>query len=145
MEINDVLRKDKLKIVKASMTMVEAMAQLRSSPGSALVVGPDTPSDAYGIVTIRDVVYRGLAKGHDPKVTPISKVMTKPVLILNNLHLDLRYVAMAMANAEVDHVLIFDREHMVGSLSLYDVLVSTWKECSRERLNDMVADVGGGC
>lgn len=145
MEIRDVVTKDKPRIVRGDLTIVNAMAQLRSSPASALIVSPEEKSDAYGIVTTRDIVYRGLAKGMDPVNTPISKIMTKPVLILNNLHLDLRYAAMAMANAEVDHVLIFDGEHMVGELSLYDVLLASWKECTRQTLDGMVSDVGGGC
>ena len=145
MEINDIVTKDKPKIVRENMTLVDAMTQLRSSPGAALIVEPEERSDAYGIVTTRDIVFRGLAKGVDPETTPVSRVMTKPVLILNNLQLDLRYAALAMANAEVEHVLVFDGEHMVGELGLHDVLVATWKECSRKQLDHMVSDVGGGC
>jgi signal-transduction protein with cAMP-binding, CBS, and nucleotidyltransferase domain len=132
-------------IVSGDMKIVDAMAQLRSSPSSALIVKPEEKSDTFGIVTTRDIVYRGLAKGMDVDTTPISQIMTKPVLILNNLHLDMRYAAMAMANAEVDHVLIFDGEEMVGKLSLFDVLVASWSECSRRQLDNIVADVGGGC
>ena len=145
MEINDVITKDVPKIVEGKLTIMDAMAQLRSSPTSALIVKPEERSDTFGIVTMRDIVYRGLARGLDPDKTPVSKIMTKPVLILNNLHLDMRYAAMAMANAEVDHVLIFDGEHMVGELSLFDVLVASWKECTRQQLDTMVSDVGGGC
>lgn len=145
MEINDIVTKDKPKIVSGDMLLVDAMSQFRTSPGSALIVEPKEKSDAYGIVTTRDIVFRGLAKGMDPESTPVSRVMTKPVLILNNLHLDLRYAALAMANAEVEHVLVFDGEHMVGELGLHDVLVASWKECSRKQLDHMVSDVGGGC
>jgi signal-transduction protein with cAMP-binding, CBS, and nucleotidyltransferase domain len=144
-EINDVITKDKPMIVDGDMKIVEAMAQLRSSPSSALIVKPEERNDTYGIVTTRDIVYRGLARGMDVDKTPVSQIMTKPVLILNNLHLDLRYAAMAMANAEVEHVLIFDGEDMVGKLSLFDVLVASWSECSRRQLDNIVADVGGGC
>jgi signal-transduction protein with cAMP-binding, CBS, and nucleotidyltransferase domain len=108
-------------------------------------VEPEEKSDAYGIVTTRDIVFRGLAKGADPLTTPVSTVMTKPVLILNNLHLDLRYAALAMANAEVEHVLVFDGEQMVGELGLHDVLVAIWNDCSRRQLDHNVSDVGGGC
>jgi signal-transduction protein with cAMP-binding, CBS, and nucleotidyltransferase domain len=145
MEINDVVTKDKPMIVDRNTTIVDAMAHLRSSPASALIIRPESKNDAFGIVTTRDVVFRGLAKGLDPETTPVSKVMTKPVLILNNLHLDLRYAALAMANAEVEHVLIFDGEEMVGELSLHDVLVACWKESSRKTLDGIVSDVGGGC
>jgi hypothetical protein len=84
-------------------------------------------------------------KGMVVETTPISRVMTKTVLILNNLQLDLRYAALYMANAEVEHVLVFDGEHMVGELGLHDVLLATWKGCSRKQLDHMVSDVGGGC
>ena len=145
MEINDIVTKDKPKIVRGDMMLVDAMSQLRSSPSAALIVEPEERSDAYGIVTTRDIVFRGLAQGVDPVTTPVSRVMTKPVLILNNLNLDLRYAALAMANAEVEHVLVFDGERMVGELGLHDVLLATWKECSRKQLDHMVSDVGGGC
>ena len=145
MEINDIVTKDKPKIVRGDIPLVDAMSQLRSSPSAALIVEPEERSDAYGIVTTRDIVFRGLAQGVDPMTTPVSRVMTKPVLILNNLNLDLRYAALAMANAEVEHVLVFDGERMVGELGLHDVLLATWKECSRRQLDHMVSDVGGGC
>jgi signal-transduction protein with cAMP-binding, CBS, and nucleotidyltransferase domain len=145
LEINDVITKDKPMCVNGDMRIVDAMAQLRSSPSSALIVRPEAKSDTFGIVTTRDIVYRGLAKGLDVNTTPVSRVMTKPVLILNNLHLDLRYAAKAMANAEVDHVLIFDGKDLVGKLSLFDVLVASWNECSRQRLDSIVSDMGGGC
>jgi signal-transduction protein with cAMP-binding, CBS, and nucleotidyltransferase domain len=145
LEINDIITKDKPRVVKGTMKMVDAMAELRSSPGSVLIVRPESKSDTYGIVSTREIVFKGLAKGLDPHKTQVSQVMTKPVLILNNLHLDLRYVAMAMANAEVDHVLIFDGGEMVGGLSLNDVLIGAWRECSRKYLDALVSDVGGGC
>jgi signal-transduction protein with cAMP-binding, CBS, and nucleotidyltransferase domain len=145
MEIVDVITKDKPIIVSGELSISDAMSQLRSSPNNALIVRPTSKNDTYGIVTIRDIVFRCLAKGVDPGKTNISKIMTKPVLILNNLHLDLRYAAKAMANAEVDHVLVFDGEEMVGKLGLYDVLIAAWKESSRRHLDHMVSDVGGGC
>lgn len=145
MEINDIITKDKPKIVSGEMLISDAMSQLRSSPSSALIVRPKDTSDTFGIVTIRDIVFRCLANGDDPDKTEISKIMTKPPLILNNLNLDLRYAALAMANAEVDHVLVFDGEEMVGKLSLFDVLIAAWKENSRKHLDRMVSDVGGGC
>jgi signal-transduction protein with cAMP-binding, CBS, and nucleotidyltransferase domain len=145
MEINDIVTQDEPKIIDGDMMLFDAMEKLRSSPGSALLIKPVEKSDTFGIVTTRDIVFRGLAKGMDPGTTPVSRIMTKPVLILNNLHLDVRYAAMAMANAEVDHILIFDGDRMVGELSLHDVLMATWKECSRKTLNSMVTDVGGGC
>jgi signal-transduction protein with cAMP-binding, CBS, and nucleotidyltransferase domain len=145
MEINDVITKDKPVIVDGDMTIINAMTRLRTSPSTALIVKPEAKNDAFGIVTIRDIVFRGLAKGLDPSTTPISKIMTKPVLVLNNLHLDLRYAALAMANADVEHVLIFEGKDMVGELSLYDVLIAKLQECSRQTLDNIVSDVGGGC
>ena len=145
MEINDVIMKEKPRIVEPSMTLTEAMSILQSSPGSSLVVAPKDKSDTYGMVTIRDLVFKGIAKGLDPESTEISKVMTKPVLILNNIHLDIKYAAMAMANAGVDNVLIFDGEEMVGKLSTLDILVASWHECRVKGLNELVSDVGGGC
>jgi len=145
MEICDVLMKDAPRIVDPDTPIVTAMAMLQTSPASCLIVPPVDRSDTYGLITIRDIVFKGIAKGLNPKDTPVSHVMVKPVLILNNIHLDLRYAAKAMANASVDNILIFDGEELVGKLSIFDIMLACWKESMRKGLDSSIEDISGGC
>jgi CBS domain-containing protein len=145
MEICDILMKDASRVIDPQTPIMNAMSMLQTSSVSCLIVPPVDRSDTYGLITIRDIVFKGIARGLNPTDTPVSHVMVKPVLILNNLHLEVKYAAKAMANADVDKVLNFDGEVLVGKLSIYDVMLACWKEGMRKDMDDKLGDLSGGC
>ena len=87
-----------------------------------LLVDRDSPNDSYGILTRWDIVERAVAEGRDLTKTPVLDLARKPLVVMNNLDLDVRWVAKKMANEGVSKIAVFDRENFLGFISDVDIL-----------------------
>ncbi len=66
-----------VEFVEPDATLQEAAALMGELDVSALPVG--TPEDLKGIITDRDILYRAVAEGKDPRRTSVIQVATKQV------------------------------------------------------------------
>jgi CBS domain-containing protein len=74
-----------------------------------------------GTVTDRDIAIRSVAQGRDPRLAPVSEIMS-PLAFHCYADDDVEIVAKAMQDDEVRRMLIFDRnENLVGVVSLGDI------------------------
>src|SRR6516162_11955678 len=74
-----------------------------------------------GTVTDRDITIRSVAQGRDPRLAPVSEIMS-PTAFHCYEDDDVETVAAAMRQDEVRRMLIFDRdEQLVGGVSLGDI------------------------
>src|SRR5689334_4357751 len=74
-----------------------------------------------GTVTDRDITIRSVAQGRDPRLAPVSEIMTSTVFHCYEDD-DVETVAKAMEDDAVRRMLIFDRdENLVGVVSLGDI------------------------
>jgi CBS domain-containing protein len=87
-----------------------------------LLVDRAYPNDAYGIVTRWDIVERGVSEGLDLSKTPVLELARKPLVVLNNLDLDVRWVAKKMSNEGISKIAVFDRDTFLGFISDVDIL-----------------------
>ncbi|HLH31398.1 MAG TPA: CBS domain-containing protein [Terriglobia bacterium] len=91
-----------------------------------------------GTVTDRDITIRSVAQGRDPRLAPVSEIMTSTVFNCYEDD-DVAIVARAMQEEDVRRMLIFDRdEHLVGVVSLGDIAkISGEQELAGETLGDI--------
>jgi CBS domain-containing protein len=87
-----------------------------------LLVDRKTQNDAYGIVTRWDIVSGPVANGLDLTSIPVLDCARKPLVVLNNLSLDVKWVAKKMASENASKVAVFDKEDFVGFVSDIDIL-----------------------
>lgn len=74
-----------------------------------------------GTVTDRDITIRSVAQGRDPRLAPISEIMTSTIFHCYEDD-DVETVAKAMEDDAVRRMLIFDRDdQLVGVVSLGDI------------------------
>jgi CBS domain-containing protein len=74
-----------------------------------------------GTVTDRDITIRSVAQGRDPRLAPVSEIMTQTAFSSYEDE-DVETVAKAMQDDEVRRMLIFDRnDHLIGVVSLGDI------------------------
>jgi CBS domain-containing protein len=74
-----------------------------------------------GTVTDRDITVRSVAQGRDPRLAPVSEIMTSTVFHCYEDD-DVETVAAKMREDEVRRMLIFNRnEQLVGVVSLGDI------------------------
>jgi CBS domain-containing protein len=74
-----------------------------------------------GTVTDRDITIRSVAQGRDPRLAPVSEIMTSTVFHCYEDD-NVETVAAKMREDEVRRMLIFNRdEQLVGVVSLGDI------------------------
>jgi len=76
MIIPEIVKRSTISSLKAENTAFEAATMMTSADIGAVVV-TDKDDKIIGIVTERDLTRRVVGKGHDPKTTLISEIMTK--------------------------------------------------------------------
>ncbi len=86
--------------------------------GAALVIDPSLPGP--GIVTERDIL-RALAEGVDPDDARVAGYMHS-TLIVAAPSWPATQAAESMMKHHIRHIVVFEEEHLVGILSMRDVI-----------------------
>lgn len=145
MDIRDIIRRTDIEIVQNDCTVSDAIAKMVDRNVGSVIVKRLSPNEPYGIVTRQDILFKVIAKGRDPRKVPVTEIMSSPVVILNNISLDVKYAAQAMANAEVTNLVIFDGGDVYGFLSSTDIINAIRKELAIRSLQEGSNDVSGAC
>jgi len=132
--LKDIVKTWELPSVGAGDTVYTAMKTMLEKDCFTLLVPRKDKNDAYGMVTKKDIVSKVVAEGKDPKKVKVEEVMSKPLVILTNLSLSLRWVAKAMANAEVSTIAVFDKGDFYGYVSEACILEGIFNALRRAKL-----------
>ena len=113
-----------LEVIKPGATIVEAAERMRGQQlGSLLVESTDAEgrmSPGSGIVTETDLVHKVLAKGMDPSLVTVDRIMTSPLLTINadRPMLDASHV---MEANHVRYLCVAEEGAIVGVISVRDL------------------------
>jgi CBS domain-containing protein len=116
---------------KSAYDAIERMVDRRIR--SLVVTFPGKETD-NGVITARDIVFKVLAKGVDPKETKASEIASRPLLCVDKDG-ELDDVASAMQEADVARVFVCDKEKIMGVVSLIDLMTASLVR--RARGNDL--------
>jgi CBS domain-containing protein len=108
--------------VDGSATAAEAVELMKAKQVRALIVDRRSEDDAYGMVTQRDVVYRVVAEGRDPRVVRVYEIMSKPLVVVNP-DLDVKYVARLMAQRGLSRAPVLAEQKLQGVVSISDIVM----------------------
>ena len=75
----------------------------------------------HGVITARDVVYKLLAKGMDPRDIKASEFSSKPIVCVDQ-NTELNEAVTLMKNSNIARVFVCVGEKIVGVLALLDVM-----------------------
>ncbi len=120
-QAKDIMRRNVVTIYGMA-TVREAVAKMRSENVTALIVNKRDPSDAWGIVTVPDLVREVIAPGRPPDDTNVYEIMTKPVITVPP-DMDIRYVARLLNRAGVRRAPVEDRGELLGVISMSDLVL----------------------
>jgi CBS domain-containing protein len=105
--------------VGADTTLRQAAVRMgQYHTGAALVIDPTLPGP--GIVTERDIL-RALAEGHDPDAAKVGDFMHSQ-LIAASPSWPATQAAEKMMKHHIRHIVVFEEAHLVGILSMRDVI-----------------------
>ena len=83
-----------------------------------------------GVITARDVVFKVLAKGFDPKTIKISEIASKPIICIDQ-NVDFEELAKIMGESNIARTFVCDNDRIIGVVALMDVLSATLIERAR--------------
>jgi len=132
--LKDVVKTWELHSIGPEETVQVAMQKMLDKNLFTLLVPRKDKHDAYGIITKKDILSKVIAEGKDPKKVKVKAVMTKPLVILTNLTLDLRWVAKAMANSGVSTIAVFDKGDFYGYVTEACILEGVYNALRRAKL-----------
>ncbi len=120
-QVKDIMRRNVVTI-DGMATVREAVAKMRSEDVTALIVNKRDPNDAWGIVTVPDLVREVIAPGRPPDDTNVYEIMTKPVITVPP-DMDIRYVARLLYRVGVRRAPVEDRGELLGVISMSDLVL----------------------
>ena len=122
MELRDVVSDSRHVKIASNATVGDALVLMVENKTDFLLVDRSGPNDSYGIVTRWNLVEGAIANGVDLRATPVLNYARKPLVVVNNLDLDVRWVAKKMASENISRIAVFDKENFLGFISDIDIL-----------------------
>lgn len=132
MQLRDIISGAVPARVKSDASIAEALVAMMERKTDYVLVDRIGPNDAYGMVTMWDIVEKAIAEGSDITQVLAVSIARKPLVVTNNMDLDLRWVAKKMADEGVSKLAVFDRENFVGFVSDLDILAAAAKKTPKE-------------
>jgi CBS domain-containing protein len=118
----DVMCKEVLSI-DGMASVKEAAAIMRSSGATELLVDKRGDDDAWGIVTIMDIVKSVIVPDRDAETVFVYEIMTKPVITVP-AQMDIRYAIRLMQRIGVRRTPVDDRGEIVGMITLDSLVLA---------------------
>jgi CBS domain-containing protein len=102
---------------------VEIMVDRRLRSLAVRVSGKSGLTSSDGVVTARDVVFKVLAKGFNPKNVKVSEIASKPIICIE-LGMEVEDAATLMEKSNIARLFVCDGEKVVGVVSLLDIMAA---------------------
>ena len=120
MKITDIMTKDLVR-VEENTVIAWVISKMKHFKIRSLIVERVDKNEPYGMITVRDVVYKVIAKGLDPETVEVKDIMSRPAIYVSS-DMDVKKVAQFMAEKGVSRVLVKKEDKLLGIASLLDIL-----------------------
>ncbi len=133
--VSDIMKKNVISIDEAKTIKDAANMMNEARIGSIIITKDDTP---VGILTERDFVTKIAAK-EIPLSTLLSKVMTKPLLVIGP-NQTVWEAAEIMKNMEIHRVAVQDGSKIIGMVTTTDLIkiISIGSDSNLHRISDLI-------
>lgn len=122
MELRDIVSGSRPVRIPPDATVADALVAMAENKTDFAIIDRTGADDAYGIISRWDIVVGPIAEGESLSGMPALSCARKPVVVMHNLDLDIRWVAKKMANENVSKIMVFERENFLGAVSDVDIL-----------------------
>ncbi len=121
MLVSDVMIKENLALVSPMVSVREALNIMRKTKVKSLIVDKLRPSDAYGLLTYKNILSSIIANDGDVDLLRVYDICSKPALQVSQ-QLDLKYASELMVSNSVKRLLVVDNNELKGILTMTDIL-----------------------
>ena len=121
MLVSDVMIKDNLSIVSPLSPVRDALTLMRKTKVKSLIVDKLRPSDAYGLLTYKNILFSIISNDGDIDLLRVYDICSKPAIQVSK-QLDLKYASQLMVKNNVKRLLVIDNNELEGILTMTDIL-----------------------
>lgn len=121
MLVKDIMSKNNLVIVSPMAPVRDALKLMRNKKVKSLIVDKIRPSDAYGLLTYKNILYSIIANDGDIDLLRVYDICTKPAYQVSE-ELDSKYAVELMVKSNVKRLLVIDSNVIKGILTMTDIM-----------------------
>lgn len=121
MLVSEVMIKDNLAIISPMAPVRDALTLMRKTKVKSLIVDKLRPSDAYGLLTYKNILFSIISNDGDIDLLRVYDICSKPAIQVSK-QLDLRYASQLMVKNNVKRLLVVDNNELEGILTMTDIL-----------------------
>ena len=113
----------KIEFIDANKSVYDAVERMVDRRIRSVVVEFSGEEPEYGVLTSRDIVFKVLAKGINPKKIKVSEIASKPVACLDK-DTQFQEAATMMEKSNIARLFVCDEGKIIGLISLLDVMAA---------------------
>ncbi len=102
-------------------TVEQAVLKMNEHSISSLIVDKQSPGDTFGILSMRDVCYKVVARGLSVNNVRVHEIMTKPIIFCLP-EMSVKHVARLFANNRVSRAPVVDSGEIIGVVAIKDLM-----------------------
>lgn len=121
MLVSDVMIKNNLAIISPMAPVRDALTMMRKTKVKSLIVDKLRPSDAYGLLTYKNILFSIISNDGDIDLLRVYDICSKPAIQVSK-QLDLKYASQLMVKNNVKRLLVVDNNELEGILTMTDIL-----------------------
>jgi CBS domain-containing protein len=129
MKIDEIMVK-KLESVEANAPVYDAIEKMVDRRIRSILVKPKDEKDVYGIVTMRDIVFKVIGKNLDTNMIKVEEIASKPVISIDK-DMDMDHVISLMNKFNIARVFVSEGKEIIGVASLFDIMAASLIEKAR--------------
>ncbi len=111
-------------------TIRDAIAHMRETQFSALIVERRDEKDEYGLLTVKEIARQVIEPNRSPDRTSVYEIMEKPVLSLDP-EMNIRYAIRLLVQFDLNRALVVDNGKAIGIITLRDMVFRYLDHCSK--------------
>lgn len=119
--VKEVMHKE-VRTIDGMASAREAAGAMRERGVSELLVARRSEDDAWGIVTVMDLVQHVILPARDPEQVFVYEIMTKPVVTVP-ARMDIRYAIRLMQRIDVRRAPVEENGEIVGMVILSSLVL----------------------
>jgi len=117
----DIMNK-RLETIPEEASVYEAIEKMIDKRIRSLLVVPKDPNKGYGVVTVRNIIFKVIALGVDPHQVKIGEISSKPVVCVYE-EAPISEILNLMVKNNFARIFIKNKEEkIIGVVSFFDVL-----------------------
>jgi len=123
MLVKEIMKSTNLAIVSPMAPIRDALKLMREMKVKSLIVDKLRASDAYGLLTYKNILFSIIANDGDIDLLRVYDICSKPAYQISE-ELDIKYAVQLMVKSNVKRLLVIDNNEIEGILTMTDIMES---------------------